>query len=63
MNRFGGDWTRLKIEILVEYAKAYLVIMNKHPYWRTLYFDGFAGTGFIINDKEKFPEITIGAAR
>lgn len=62
MNQFGGDWTRLKIEMLVEYAKAYLVIMNKHSYWRTLYFDGFAGTGFIINDKAKFPKNTIGAA-
>lgn len=63
MNQFGGDWTKLKIEMLVEYAKAYLTIMNKHPYWRTLYFDGFAGTGFIINDKAEFPEITVGAAR
>ena len=24
MNNFGGDWTKIKIEILVEYAKAYL---------------------------------------
>lgn len=63
MNQFGGDWTKLKIEILVEYAKAYLTIMNAHSYWRTLYFDGFAGTGFIINDKTAFPEITVGAAR
>lgn len=63
MNQFGGDWTRLKIEILVDYAKAYLRIMNKYSYFRTLYFDGFAGTGFIINDKAKYPEITIGAAR
>jgi hypothetical protein len=51
MNQFGGDWTSLKIEILVEYAKAYLTIMKKHSYWRTLYFDGFAGTGFIIKGK------------
>jgi len=63
MNQFGGDWTRLKIEILVDYAKAYLAIMNKYPYFRILYFDGFAGTGFIINDKAKYPEITVGAAR
>jgi len=63
MNYFGGNWTERKIEMLVEYAKAYLTIMNKHPYWRTLYFDGFAGTGFIINDKAEFPKITIGAAR
>ena len=24
MNNFGGDWTKIKIEILVEYANAYL---------------------------------------
>lgn len=63
MNKFGGDWTSTKIEILVEYAKAYLTIMKKHYYWRTLYFDGFAGTGFIIKGKAKNSELTIGAAR
>jgi three-Cys-motif partner protein len=63
MNQFGGDWTALKIEILVEYAKAYLTIMKKHSYWRTLYFDGFAGTGFIVSGKAEKPELTIGAAR
>lgn len=63
MNQFGGDWTSTKIEILVEYAKAYLTIMKKHQYWRTLYFDGFAGTGFIIKGKAENSELTIGAAR
>jgi hypothetical protein len=28
MNYFGGDWTKIKIEILVGYAKAYLTIMK-----------------------------------
>jgi len=28
MNEFGGNWTEKKIEILVEYASAYLDIMN-----------------------------------
>lgn len=63
MNSFGGDWTKTKIEILVEYAQAYLTIMAKYPYWRTLYFDGFAGTGFIIHDKIEELDITVGAAR
>lgn len=51
MNQFGGDWTKIKIEILVEYAKAYLTIMNtyaKRFNWKLLYFDGFAGSGEII---------------
>lgn len=60
---WGGDWTKKKIEILVEYASAYLKIMNKHPYWKLLYFDGFAGNGIIVSENETNFEITIGAAR
>lgn len=70
MNNFGGDWTKIKIEILVEYAKAYLNIMNVHAKkynWKLLYFDGFAGSGEIIkiidNRLEFDVQITIGAAR
>jgi three-Cys-motif partner protein len=47
MNEFGGNWTQQKVEIVVKYAKAYLHIMKKHPYWKLLYFDGFAGSGDI----------------
>ncbi|MDD1434744.1 three-Cys-motif partner protein TcmP [Dolichospermum sp. ST_sed6] len=62
MNQFGGDWTERKIEIVVEYAKAYLTIMNKYPQFKCLYFDGFAGSGNIYkNDKVEF-EIIKGAA-
>ena len=63
MKQFGGDWTRIKIEILVEYAKAYLTIMNKHQYYHTLYFDGFAGSGYIYKDDNIDISVTIGAAR
>ncbi|HCL05326.1 MAG TPA: hypothetical protein DHW64_04905 [Chitinophagaceae bacterium] len=59
MNYFGGDWTRQKIEIVVDYAKAYLTIMNKYPQFKTLYFDGFAGSGSIVKDEI---EIIKGAA-
>lgn len=62
-NQFGGNWTKTKIEILVEYAQAYLKIMEKRPYWKLMYFDGFAGSGSIINDKSEFTDITIGAAK
>jgi len=54
MNKFGGNWTENKIEILVEYAKAYLVIMNKYAdkfRWKLMYFDGFAGSGLTIKEK------------
>jgi len=72
MNQFGGDWTKIKIEILVEYAGAYLDIMNvyaKRYNWKLLYFDGFAGSGEIIKiTDDKIAghiniDFTIGAAR
>ena len=63
MIEFGGDWTKNKIEILVKYAKAYLKIMKDRPYWKLLYFDGFAGTGFIVKNEKTNIDITIGAAR
>ena len=52
MNQFGGNWTDQKIEMVVAYAKAYLVIMNKYPQFKTLYFDGFAGSGDIFKEDE-----------
>lgn len=66
MNSFGGDWTELKIEILVEYAQAYLSIMNKYADkydWKLLYFDGFAGSGFIKKGNDENQKIIIGAAK
>lgn len=65
MNKFGGDWTENKIEILVEYAKAYLTIMNPFASkfkWNLLYFDGFAGSGHITKGKEEDVKLIIGAA-
>ena len=35
------------MDIFVDYAKAYLKIMNRQPWAKTLYFDGFAGSGLI----------------
>ncbi len=63
MNSFGGDWTEEKIEILVEYAQAYLKVMNKRSYWKLLYFDGFAGSGFIEKNNELDSKSIIGAAK
>jgi len=64
MNSFGGNWTEAKIEILVEYAFAYLTIMNKYASkynWQLLYFDGFAGSGFITKGSEENRRVIIGA--
>lgn len=66
MNKFGGNWTEAKIEILVEYAQAYLSIMNvyaKKFNWKLLYFDGFAGSGFIKKRNDENQEVIIGAAK
>ena len=63
MNNFGGDWTKIKIEILVEYAKAYLTIMKDRGFFKLMYFDGFAGSGFIVKNKKVGVDITVGAAR
>jgi three-Cys-motif partner protein len=65
MNKFGGDWTENKIEILVEYAKAYLTIMKVFTIkydWKLLYFDGFAGSGFIKKGNEENLKMIVGAA-
>ena len=50
MNLFGGTWTERKMQIVVAYAKAYLVIMDKQPWAKTIYFDGFAGSGEIADE-------------
>ena len=39
-NVFGGSWTEMKMKIVVDYAKAYLKIMNKQTWAKTIYFDG-----------------------
>jgi three-Cys-motif partner protein len=63
MNQFGGDWTRIKIEILVEYAKAYLRIMKDRRFYKLMYFDGFAGSGTITQENKRDVDVTVGAAR
>jgi len=54
MNKFGGSWTEQKIQIVEDYAKAYLKVMKYKSYWKLLYFDGFAGTGEIDTDDNDF---------
>jgi three-Cys-motif partner protein len=42
---WGGPWTEQKLNTFSRYVRAYLTIMKKRPYWQTIYFDGFAGSG------------------
>lgn len=49
-NKWGGNWTEIKLEAFEKYVNAYLTIMNKQKEkyngWPiTIYFDGFAGSG------------------
>lgn len=62
MNQFGGNWTQQKIEMVVAYAKAYLIIMNKYPRYKPLYFDGFAGSGDIYKNDDTDLEVIKGTA-
>jgi|HubBroStandDraft_2_1064218.scaffolds.fasta_scaffold83547_2 three-Cys-motif partner protein len=62
MKSFGGNWTVKKIEMIVDYAKAYLTIMNKYPQFKTLYFDGFAGSGNITNERKADRQTIKGGA-
>jgi three-Cys-motif partner protein len=63
VNNFGGNWTYQKIQIIELYAKAYLQIMKEHPYWKLMYFDGFAGTGEIKIEGKIDSKIIEGAAK
>lgn len=42
---WGGPWTEKKLQAFCKYVRSYLTIMRKFPYWETIYFDGFAGSG------------------
>lgn len=58
-NRFGGPWTVAKMEIVVSYARAYLSIMNKQKWIKTIYFDGFAGSGMVeANERQEIKKGT-----
>lgn len=63
MNEFGGKWTEEKIEVFINYTKAYLTVMKDRPFFRLLYFDGFAGSGIIDPTDEADPyELIEGVA-
>jgi three-Cys-motif partner protein len=63
-NKFGGNWTEQKIEILETYVKQFLKVFKNKPCEKLLYFDGFAGSGSIeVDDNEEMqPRIIEGAA-
>lgn len=50
--QFGGSWTEQKMRIVVDYARAYMTIMAKQSWIKTIYFDGFAGSGEISDPND-----------
>lgn len=44
-NSWGGPWTEKKLDAFSKYVWSYLKIFKSQPQWKTIYFDGFAGSG------------------
>ena len=57
---FGGQWTINKLDCLEKYLKAYIKIFTKNikaQYFHTIYFDAFAGKGYIECKDPKLQEL------
>lgn len=62
-NKFGGSWTKVKIDLLETYAKQFLTVFKNQPNQQLLYFDGFAGSGDIeVENADENGHIIEGAA-
>ncbi len=56
---FGGDWSRIKLEIVQKYLRAYTVIMSRHKEFHSTYIDAFAGTGYQNFTVEENPNVSL----
>lgn len=58
---WGGPWTEKKLRAFSKYVWSYLTIMKQFPYWETIYFDGFAGSGTkkLIKNTTLFDQLEI----
>ncbi|RMH38587.1 MAG: three-Cys-motif partner protein TcmP [Gammaproteobacteria bacterium] len=52
---WGGPWTEEKLDAFQKYVRAYLTIMRKRKNFKTLYFDGFAGSGARSDEADERP--------
>lgn len=52
LNKWGGQWTEKKLDAFSKYVWSYLKIMQKRTYWKTIYFDGFAGSGSRVKEEQ-----------
>ena len=63
-SKWGNDWTIEKLDAFKKYVEAYLTIMEvqkKKFGWKTLYFDGFAGSGDRNKDKDNIEKTDISS--
>lgn len=72
--KFGGDWTRQKLEILAGYLKSYTTALKDKPSpdkpFKKAFIDAFAGTGYVEARRESdnaksvsglmFPDLAAG---
>ena len=63
--KFGGSWTKEKLDILERYLDSYTTALKNQPF-NLIYVDGFAGAGSYResgSDYEEFHELRQGSAR
>ena len=59
---FGGSWTEAKLERLRTYLRAFMKIFSRNTragYYKTVYLDGFAGTGFRKRKKKSLEGVDV----
>jgi three-Cys-motif partner protein len=61
-NRFGGGWTKDKLDVLREYLTFYCVAMSKQR-WNLVYIDAFAGTGRCAINVDGTEQMIDGSAK
>ncbi len=61
MNKFGGEWTKQKLDVLEDYFNFYMTALKNMPF-KKIYIDCFAGSGEIeFSDETKIDGSTIMA--
>ena len=64
--RFGGQWTEEKLDILRDYLDAYTDVMKNQQWAHLTYVDAFAGAGsyeFSSDDSKEFGKLREGSTR
>ncbi|MDE0474741.1 MAG: three-Cys-motif partner protein TcmP [Gammaproteobacteria bacterium] len=62
-SRWGGGWTRTKLDILAAYLDAYTRVLKKKRGLKLWYIDAFAGTGTVVLEDEEGLAFLDGSAQ